>query len=95
MFGGDVSTSVTYNATNKIFKVREDAEKLSENKGELVQLVVAKLLFIMNRSIPDLDMALGLLTTRAPKSDVDDWGKLRRILSFVHCTLKEKDVLER
>ena len=33
MFGKDVSTSVTYPETKKIFKVREDAEQLNEKKG--------------------------------------------------------------
>ena len=52
--------------------------------------MVEKLLFIMKRSIHDLDMAVGLLTTILSKSDVYDWGELKRILRFVHYTLKEK-----
>ena len=56
--------------------------------------MVGKLLIIMKRSRTDLDTDMGLLMTRVSKSDVDDWGKLRRILRFVHCILKEKDVLE-
>ena len=44
----------------------------------------------MNRSRPDLETAVGFLTTRVSKSDVDDWEKLRKILKFVYFTLKEK-----
>ena len=33
---------------------------------------------------------MSFLTTRVSKSDVDDWGKFRRTLRFVPCTLKEK-----
>ena len=36
MFGEDVSTSVSYPATKKWFEVMEDAEKLSEKKGEIL-----------------------------------------------------------
>ena len=90
MFGKDVSKSVTYPATKKLFEVREDSEKLSDKKGGLFQLVVEKLLFIMKRYRPELETAVGLLNTRVSKSEVDDWKKLRRILRFVHCTLKEK-----
>ena len=95
MFGKDVSKSVTYPATKKLFEVREDSEKLSDKKGGLFQLVVEKLLFIMKRYRPELETAVGLLNTRVSKSEVDDWGKLRSVLSFFHCTLKEKIFLGR
>ena len=52
--------------------------------------MMEKLLFITKMYNSDLETAVGLLTMRVSKSDVDDWEKLRRILSFVHCTLKEK-----
>ena len=52
--------------------------------------MVAHLLYIMNRSRPDLDPAVSLLTTRVLDSDIEDWGTLRSILKFVHWTLKEK-----
>ena len=48
------------------------------------------MLSIIKRSINNLETAIGFLTTRVLKSDVDNWGKLRRILRFVHSTLKEK-----
>ena len=82
---------VKYLATKKLFEVREDDKQLSENKGELFHLVAEKLLFIMNRSRPDLETAMRFLTMRVLKSFFDDWGKLRRILRFVHCTHEEKN----
>ena len=57
----------------------------------LFHSVVTKLLFIMKRSRTDLETAVVFLMTRVSKSDIDDWGELRSILRFVHCTLKEKD----
>ena len=72
MFGEDVSALVTSSATNKLSKVRQDDKQLSKNKGELFQLVVSKLLFIMKRSRTDLETAVGFLITRVSKSDVDD-----------------------
>ena len=73
MFGQDVSTLVTSPATNKFSEMREDAEELSENKGEFFHSVVTKLLFIMKSSIPDLEMVVGVLTMRVLKSDIDKW----------------------
>ena len=72
------------------FEVREDAKQMSEKKGGLFHLLVEKLLFIMKGSIPYLDTAMGFLTTRLSKSDVDNREKLRRMMRFFHCTLKEK-----
>ena len=39
---------------------------------------------------PDLEKAVIFLKTRVSKIDVDDWGKFRGVLRFVHCTLEEK-----
>ena len=44
----------------------------------------------MKRSRPDLYMAVSFLTTRVLNSDIYNWGKLRRILRFFHCTFKEE-----
>ena len=44
--------------------------------------MVVALLFIMKRSTPDLYIAVGFLTTRVSKSDIDDWVKLKRVLRF-------------
>ena len=43
----------------------------------------------MKKSRHDLEMAVGFLETKVSKSDVDKWEKPRRILWFVHYTLKE------
>ena len=88
MFGEDASTSVSSRVTNKLFEVREDADKLSENKEELFHSVLAKLLFIMKGSRPDLETAVSFLTFIVSNSYVDYWGKLKRMMRFVHCTLK-------
>ena len=95
MFGEDVIMLVTYPATKQFFEVKEDAEQMSEKKGELFHSVVETFLFITKRSRPDLEKAMGFLTTRVSKSDVDNWEKWRSILRFVHCTLKGKNILER
>ena len=70
MFREDFSTLVKSLSTNKLFEVREDFEEISDKNGELFHSVVAKLLFIMKRSITDLDTDLGFLTARVLKSDI-------------------------
>ena len=48
-FGEDFSTPVSCPATKILFEVREDAEKLSENKGDIFHSLVGKLLSIMEK----------------------------------------------
>ena len=90
MFGEDVSTPVTYLATNKFYEAREDVKQQSDNEGELLHSVVENLLFIMKEYITDLETSMSFLTTRVLKIDVYDWERMRRTLRFVHCNLKEK-----
>ena len=77
MFGEDVNTSTTSPATNKLFEMREDTEKIIDMNGELFHSVVDNLLFIMMRSRTDLNMAVGFLTTRVLRSDIYAWESLK------------------
>ena len=43
----------------------------------------------MKGSRPDLETSASFLTTRMSKSNVYDWEKKKRIVIFIHCTLKE------
>ena len=97
MYGVDVSMSVSYPATKKCFEMRGDSKKLSENKGELCQLLVAKLLFVMKSFRNDLETDVSFLKTRVSKSNVDDWVNLRRIMRFLRtygtlCLCITKDI---
>ena len=51
--------------------------------------MVAELLLIIKGYRPYLEKAVGFLKTRVSNCDVDDCGKLKSILRFVHCTLRE------
>ena len=44
--------------------MREDVEQLSVKKLDILNSVVENLLLIMKRFIPDLETAVGFLTTR-------------------------------
>ena len=76
MFGEHFSASVSSPATKKVSDLREDSEQLFEEKRELFQLVVEKLLFIIKRSRADLETAVSFLTDIVSKSDVENWERL-------------------
>jgi hypothetical protein len=48
---------------------------------------VAQLLFASARSRKDIQTAVSFLTTRVKQPDEDDWGKLKRLLSYIRGTV--------
>ena len=84
----DIVTPVADPAAKYLFQVQEDGEAqyLSEEKAQEFHMVVAQLLFLCNQSRQDIHVAVAFLTTRVKKPDVDDWGKLRRVLKYLKGT---------
>ena len=91
--GDKVTEGVTSPATRQLREVNPKCEALSEEKKEAFHSIVAKLLWIMKRARPDLETVISYLCTRVDKSDVDDWGKLRRVIAYVHCTINDVRII--
>ena len=87
--GSEVKEEVTSPARRHLREVDEKCAPLGQVKREAFHSIVAKLLWIMKRSRPDLETAVSYLCTRVSKSDEDDWAKLRRVIAFVKCTLED------
>ena len=87
-FSEDIGTPAADPAAKHLFQVREDGEAqyLSEEKAQEFHTVVAQLLFLCNRARRDIQVAVAFLITRVKKPDVDDWGKLRRVLKYLKGT---------
>ena len=81
LFGDEVKESVSSPAKSDFFDVKEDSPELDNSKSEVFHSTVAKLLYVTKRSRPDLEPSVGFLTTRVSKSTLQDWEKLRRVLS--------------
>ena len=43
----------------------------------------------MKRARSDLETAISYLCTRVTKSNEDDWKKLRRVIAWIKCTIKD------
>ena len=93
LFGEDLSTHVTSPATKRLFCVNPDAEALDEDKAERFHTIVGKLLWAEKRSRPDIETTISFLCTRVACSDVEDWGKLRRLLQFLLHTIDNERVI--
>jgi len=85
-FGETYDHHVSSPCANHLWDVNENAEKLSKEKSDLFHSIVAKLLYITKRSRPDIETAVAFLTTRVSKSDIDDWKKLKRLMTWMNQT---------
>jgi hypothetical protein len=83
---GDLKTATTP-AAEHLFKIDNDAVKLSEEMGKVFHNFVAKCLFLTKRARPDIHTAVAFLTTRVKKPDEDGWKKLQRMIRYMRGTL--------
>ena len=75
-------------AANHLFEVRENVEKVPEDKAVIFHNLVARGLFLCKRARPDIQTAIAFLTTRVSEPDQDDWKKLRRLIGYLKGTEK-------
>mmetsp|Transcript_26947 Transcript_26947/g.39877 ORF Transcript_26947/g.39877 Transcript_26947/m.39877 type:complete len:422 (-) Transcript_26947:45-1310(-) len=92
-FGEVIKCSTVTPSKQYLFSARENAGLLSPEKSEIFHSVVAKLLYIMKRTHPDLEPTIAFLSTRVSCSTVDDWGKLKRLLQFIKRTINDKRII--
>ena len=69
----EIVETVAYPARHQLIKAREEFTELSSEKRKDFHSIVAELLWIMKRSRPDLETAIGFLCTRVDKSENNDW----------------------
>ena len=91
--GQDVEKIVTSPAQKNLREVNPDCKPLSPDKADLFHSIVAKLLWIIKRSRPDLETAVSFLCTRVSKSDEDDWKNLRRVIAFAKATIGDVRII--
>ena len=71
----------------------DDCAALSGKRQEICHTIVAKLLFVTKRARPDLETSGSYLCTRVTKSNEDDWKKLRRVIAWIKCTIKDVRII--
>lgn len=84
-----ISGRATSPAAEHLFMVREDGSRklLDEERARAFHHAVAQLLFVTTRCCRDIQMAISFLTTRVRAPNVDDWGKRKRLLKYIHGTM--------
>ena len=70
-------------ATASLFDVGT-SRPLAPREREEFHTITAKLLYLIQRTRPDIALAVSYLTTRATCANVDDMSKLRRVLMYMN-----------
>ena len=75
-------------AGDRLFQVCPPTEAtfLPEEQARAFHHTTAQLLFL-SRVRRDIQTTVAFLTTRVKRPDNDDWGKLRRVLKYIHSSL--------
>ena len=82
----DMSGVATTPAADHLFKIRDNAPKLNDERAELFHRVTAQILFVAHRGRPDLRTATSFLTKRVQNPDEDDYKKLARAIKYIRRT---------
>jgi hypothetical protein len=92
-FGEDLDEDAVNPAKSNLFTANPDSVPLPENKADMYHSVVAKLLWVSQRSRPDMELDVSFLCTRVQHPTVEDWGKLRRGLKFLKRTRADRRIM--
>jgi hypothetical protein len=88
------SGTSTTPAAAYLYDVNEEAERLTQEQIKMFHTITAKLLFLSKQARPDLQQAVGFLTTRVKCPDTDDLKKLYRVIKYLRGTAELKLTLE-
>jgi hypothetical protein len=78
--------SIKPTPASTLFDVRGDARKVPSDERQSFHASVARVLYLAKRVRLECLPAVAFLTTRVNSCDVDDWGKLRRLLGSLKGT---------
>jgi hypothetical protein len=88
-FPEEIMGTKTSPAAGHLFMVRDPslAKLLLEEQAMAFQQATAQLLFLSARACQDIQPATAFLTMRVRSPDKDDWGKVKRVLSYLKGTI--------
>jgi hypothetical protein len=73
-------------APEDLFKVDDDASKLSPAEAKSFHSIIAMMLYVTKQARPDTLLAVAFLTTRVQELDVDDCHKLGNLIQYLKST---------
>lgn len=89
---GNAIISTDIPASPNLFEQDDESPLLQQHQSDDFHSIVATILFMAKRARPELLCATSYLTTKVKAPTVQDWGKLRKLVSFIAGT-KEKGLV--
>ena len=77
-------------AKSDLFTVDPKSPLLDETKNKLFHSLTMKLIYVCQRSRPDIMTTIAFLCTRVSKSTLQDWEKLKRLMGYLKHTIDEE-----
>ena len=90
---GPLETRYTSPAGHHLFDVNEKTDKLKNEEADFFHTVTAKLLYMMKRARPDIELAISFMCTRVRDPSLDDWKKMKRVLGWLESTINDKRII--
>ena len=93
-FPEKINTSHTTPAAEHLFKIRNDATKLTPSQAEIFHTTIAWNLFLCKWARPDIHLTVSFLCTRVKEPDTDDWKQMVQLLCYIYGTKDLTLILE-
>ena len=90
---GQLNNRFTSSAAHHLFEVNENGNLLDIKRKEFFHTMTAKLLYIMKRARPDIELTVSFLCTRVRNPNEDDWKKLKRVLGWLESTIDDVRII--
>jgi hypothetical protein len=91
-FPYDLKSITTNPWTEKLFKVNTESKNLDDERRAVFHTFVMKAMFLCKRARPDINPAIGFLSSRVKEPNEGDWNKLLKTMGFLKGTVN--DVLQ-
>ena len=91
-FGEDLSKKVSNLGARWLF-VNSDERKLNRDRSNRYMSIVVKLLWIIQRGRSDCSTIISYLCTRTHDPNIEDWKKLKQLLSYMMQTIDDVRVI--
>ena len=89
-FGEGINSAAKTPAMKNLLNVNDESPKLSSDKAETFHHIIGKLLHVAKRARLDILPTVTFMCRRVKAPTEQDWGKLKRLLQYIHGTLDMK-----
>ena len=88
-FPEEINKKAPTPARKDLFAAENSSPRLDEERAQILHSLTMKLMYVCQRSRPDIITTIAFLCTRVTKSTEQDWDKLKRLLEYLWSTVND------